>query len=212
MTVETLHNRVLFLLQKDQGGFFNPEEIDAAFNKVQLDYLNKLLDTTTNKIGQPQGVGSHADIKRALQPFTRSTPITTGANGLYTFLPDVAHFRGLETRDEEVSVSELPDRLDSSIIAPTASRPVFIQQNNGLKFYPAGEYQKVIHYVKYPTDVLFDYSISGRQVVYNAAGSTDPEWGDIEMEVLVRKTAELMASNNQDYEVRNFEYQKTTQE
>lgn len=212
MTVETLHNRVLFLLQKDQGGFFNPEEIDAAFNKVQLDYLNKLLDTTQNKIGQPQGVGSHADLKRALQPFTRSISITTGVNGLYTFLPDVAHFRGIETRDEEVTVSELPDRLSSSIIAPTASRPVFIQQNNGLKFYPAGEYSKVMHYIKYPINVLFDYSISGRQVVYNAAGSTDPEWGDIEMEVLVRKTAELIASNNQDYEVRNFEYQKTAQE
>lgn len=209
MTVEELHNRVLFMLQKDQGGFFNPGEIDEAFNKVQLEYLRELLQARPNQIGQPKGLGADAQTNRALQPFATSTSLVTGVTGIYTFLEDVAHFRNLESRDEEVSAAELPDRLNSAIIAPTEARPIFVQQNKGLKFYPAAQYTKQFHYIRFPLNVFFNYSIAGRQVVFNPTGSVNPQWGDIEMEVLVRKTAEYISSNNQDYEVRNFEVQKT---
>lgn len=201
MNISEAHEFLQFFIDKYSGAYYAPSELDAAIHDGQLDLFREWLPLYA--VSQ--------DIKDALSPFRDTYAFGYGDSllGVVTVPPSRNYQKLLSlsitydisarslTRDVPLKTTnedELADRLKSQTNPVTATTPVCEQTGLGeFQLYPKVQYRGEVKFLRLPVPPVYAYdTISGRVQVYNAAGSTQLEWREIDIKkVLVRALSSL---------------------
>lgn len=223
ISVDTIYQRVLAILNKEQRGFVTPQEFNLFANQVQLDIIEQYFyDLQQFKRG-PGNDTEHADMVRILEhkiarfEKTDVTPIFTTPHFIYPtdlYRLSTVLYNGIEctplTRKEYLYVSQSP------IGKPSDALPIYIEDFSGIKVYGDVIFTDNVpsddpisfDYIKQPVTVAWGYiSVLGTEQ-YNAATSVNFELDPSEETDVVIKILALSGLLIKDFSV----YQTLTQE
>lgn len=216
-TIQDIHNRVLFLIDKERNGFVTHAEIDDALDIAQMRRLDFLYGNPVQyQPGAPipqSSLGLTQYVNDALSPFIKRLALNSGntTSGAVTMPSDYLRAISLvaQVYNNTLAVTErfditpiteeeLSQRSRSQILAPSATEPVYVQRAGVLQVFPASTFAGELIYLKRPVKPLFAYTQSGRTITYNSGGSTQMEWRDDQVEKIINEAIEVLGFNLDD--------------
>jgi len=215
MSLDEVYSRLLFLINKAQGGWYSPEELDDIVDSAQMTLFNRYyIEYATSQ-----------RLIDALGPFKTQVSGTTGSNGLisigsqymdllalYTLVQDPDNV----TRAKPVPIikeDELAFRLSSQISPPTISAPVArLLAGNIIQLYPQVAHTHITMYLRRPAAPHFGYTlVSGRVIVYDPLTSTQLEWSDKDIKSIILIALEELGLNLSEAETVQWAASKDAQ-
>lgn len=187
VSVDTVYQRVLAILNKEQRGYVTPEEFNLFANQVQLDLFEQYF-YDINQFGRPHGNDTeYSDMLNVLNEkisvFEKETNLTYSGNtyaipsDLYRLGTVIVNSSNIEA--ERVAKNEFLYYNLSPLTKPKASRPIFIRDKDGLRVYGSTEYNTTgdvrLNYIKKPAKVIWNYTDVLGYPQYTATGSVDFE-------------------------------------
>lgn len=219
MDLQVVHNLVNFLLNKAQGAWYSPEDIDDLIldpGQISLynDYYSRY--ATTQRLDD-----ALAPFKAAPFVFTPGTTaaglVNTPANyfdllDIYTLITST---NNVTTRKPcpAVEEDEVTYRMNSQIDPNSTSNPFCrITTNWDIQLYPNIPQTGVMTYLRRPAKPFFSYTLlSGRIIVYNAGASSQLEWGDTQILSVVIKGLGLIGINIGEQDIMQWSEMKDQQ-
>ena len=220
MTINDIHDLILFYTKKDRSGYLNRTEIDNVLHRAQLALFEeyhgtpKLRDQGGRVI--PSAYGSSQRIDQALSKFrsiytfTADTNPTTGTPGGVITLPaDLMYLNALKVTRyvsqlgrnvsnsvEVLNEEELISRLESQVLAVTPSEPICIMNSqNKIQLFPEVPASGQVFYFRMPAKPKFAYTISGRTITYDHNASTQLEWNELDINNIIIKALSYFGLN-----------------
>lgn len=204
-----------FYINKEQGGWFSPEEI----TRMVIQYQMTLYNTYYTKYATSQRLDDAlAPFKVDFQFSNGSSPgglITTPDDyldllGIYTIVVDTAtRYRPVEIVNEE----ELILRLNSQVVPVTVYDPIgVIKSNWNIQLYPASPNAGYMMYLRAPASPYYAYSlVSGRVIVYDQANSVQLEWSDKDIQMIILLALNGLGINLSEADIMQWSELKTQQ-
>jgi hypothetical protein len=199
VTLQDVFNELNFYINKYTGSFYTVSELEQILDVGQMGVYSDL---------KPKYATSQL-IKDALSPFRSTYNFTTQVSG-YVIVPDTTYLDLLDLQiyfqisnrtvyfpvamvNEDVRA----EKLNSQIDPVTVTSPIGEQTApRTFRLYPTGTYNGNVTYLRRPVKPVFGYTvISGRVIVYNSGTSTQLEWRDSEIPLLVTKSLEVAGIN-----------------
>lgn len=217
MDLNEAYTLLNFYINKEQGGWYPPEELTRIVDRAQ----RTLYNTYYTKYATSQRLDD------ALAPFKvdyQFTLITT-PNGIITTPGDyldllsvytvvtgsdnVSRKRPVEIVNEE----ELVNRLNSQVVPVTVNDPIgLIKENWNVQLYPAQPMAGMMMYLRAPVAPYFSYSlVSGRVIVYDPMTSVQLEWSDKDIETILLIALNGLGINLSEADVLQWSELKTQQ-
>lgn len=193
--INTVYNRVLAILNKENRGYMTPQEFNLLANQAQLEIFEQYFYDLNqfNRIGEINN--EHANIvkniKEKINLFKKTGNLTY--NNPTFSLPTDLYRLGTVYYDstnevEEIDQNEYLYINASPLTKPTTSRPVFIREGNNAKIYPTTITSNVAaSYIKSPVEVVWGYTDVDNVSLYDSSTTTDFELHESEETVLVYK-------------------------
>lgn len=194
MDLQESYNFLLFWVNKFQGSWYPPEELDAITDKGQLSYYKDCFI----KYGTGQRLND------ALAPFKKIIPFATDSTGLlvspidYMDLIDIITTPGgVRVPCPVVNDDEITNRVKSQVIPMSITAPFAEEVSDwNYQLYPQQQQSGFISYFSRPPKPFFSYTVvSGRVIVYNKFSSTQLGWGDDEVLPVLIKTLSTIGIN-----------------
>ena len=221
VSVDTVYQRVLAILNKEQRGYVTPQEFNLFANQAQLDIFEQYF-YDINQFGRVPGNDTEfSDMLNILNEkinlfeangamtynasFYWQTPAdlyrlgtivygnTVTSKSLYPTPNTVVNTTTL-VEAERINYNEYLMINQSEYLKPTNSRPVFVASTDGYKVYgAAGELITGVtcNYIKNPAEAVWGYQIVYGEALYDATTSVDFELHDSEETELVVKILEF---------------------
>jgi len=208
--VDTVHQRVLAIANKEQRGYITPQEFnllaDKAQNEIYENYFHKARTSNAKQKDDDQHTDTLEMIETKLSPFYKQHNNVTVSSGLLNLLNPVSGtnmgadiYRLVSVNMvvgssyrlvTEVNRSEynLITNHSESVLYPTTSRPVYFRQTEtSLNVIPAPSDGTVIviSYYKIPVAPKWAYVVVNEKALYNNNNSVDFELHVSEEETLV---------------------------
>jgi len=216
MGIKEVHEYIQFFLKKENGGYVSHEEIDQALDMAQMAKFTELFGNTKQyQPGRPvpsvsYGVTQriHDDLRKFKVRSAIGTSATTG--GVLAIPSNFLHFINLfliyadavngqqYSPVKIVNESDLAYRLDSQILKPSSANPICVIGSSSIQVYPNDSFAGEFNYLKRPQVPKFNYSVSGRQQVYTAGGSSDLEWADDCISDIINKALVILGARLND--------------
>lgn len=208
MTLDKAYDLLNFLINKFQGGWYSPPELDLIVDRAQMSLFNTYyLEYSTSQ-----------RLNDALGPFKRSLVFTNGDTpvGLYTVPGDYMHLLSLHTivmisgvvpvQNRAVPILNEDEKVfrdNSQIIPVTVIDPYAVMvQGRNIQFYPAIPQAGVLYYLSRPAAPVFGYTvISGRVIVYDSLTSTQLQWADNDVLSIMVKALNILGINLSEQDV-----------
>lgn len=208
ISVDTVYQRTLAILNKEQRGYLTPQEFNLFANQAQRDIFEQYF-YDINQFGRMHGNDTeYSDMLNILNEkisvFEKEGAVTGGITlpaDLYrlgtikvTYAdPYRAAAASRIAEAERVNKNEYLYIIQSPLAGPTVDRPIYIRDENGVKVYGPGQLTTGItcNYIKVPTDVEWNYTMVLGVAQYNASTSTNFELHESEEPELVEKILEL---------------------
>ena len=217
MNIKQTHDFIELLLEKSQSGFFDKETIDLCLDRAQMGALA----TYYAQFMETGYVHDALNPFRVKMSFAAANFLAGGIlqtpndylypTGLYGTTSSGGAVVGYKDSIKLYKEDELGDALTSQVRQVTSGSPIAYPYGvKAIAFYPIGTCEGVLHYLRRPAVPKFNYDIVGRQKVYKAIGSTDMEWGDAYMNIVIMKAIELLGVNVNDAEIVRFAGAKAT--
>ena len=207
VNVNTVYQRVLAILNKEQRGYITPQEFNLFANQAQMDIFEQYFYDLNQFLRIPGNDTGHADMTNILEEkislFKTNTPgtglnisngkITLATNNLYRLT--AIYLLGIEC--DRVTKREARDILLSPLSVPTADRPIFYEEGGGFYIYNGASLltslpeEIDIDYIKKPADINWAYNTTSGAAVYNASNTTHSELHESEETELVIKILQL---------------------
>lgn len=215
INVDTVYQRVLAILNKEQRGFLTPQKFNLFANQVQLDILEQYFYDLETFLNMPGNNTVHADQVNILE--TKIAKHEEAAN--VTYANDVWGLPSNLWRISQVILdgTTLVQRVDrksfrlimrSPLSKPTDSLPIYIETNEGINVYGTNEIIGVgqirVEYIRIPNNVNWAYTNVLGVPQYNAGNAThftlDPsEETDVVIGILSLAGVEVKAADIQNY-------------
>ena len=217
VSVDTVYQRVLAILNKEQRGYVTPQEFNLFANQAQLDIFEQYF-YDINQFGRVPGNDTEfSDMLNILNEkinlfetnaamtynasFYWQTPANLYRLGTIVYANTVTSKSLYPTPNTVVNTTTLveAERINyneylminqSEYLKPTNSRPVFVASTDGYKVYgAAGELITGVtcNYIKNPTEAAWGYQMVYGEALYDATTSVDFELHDSEETELVVK-------------------------
>lgn len=217
VSVDTVYQRVLAILNKEQRGYVTPQEFNLFANQAQLDIFEQYF-YDINQYGRvPGNDTAFSDMLNILNEkinlFETNAAMTYNASlywqtpanlyrlGTIVYANTVTSKSLYPTPNTVVNTTTLveAERINyneylminqSEYLKPTNSRPVFVASTDGYKVYgAAGELITGVtcNYIKNPTEAAWGYQMVFGEALYDATTSVDFELHDSEETELVVK-------------------------
>ena len=217
VSVDTVYQRVLAILNKEQRGYVTPQEFNLFANQAQLDIFEQYF-YDINQYGRvPGNDTAFSDMLNILNEkinlfetnaamtynasFYWQTPANLYRLGTIVYANTVTSKSLYPTPNTVVNTTTLveAERINyneylminqSEYLKPTNSRPVFVASTDGYKVYgAAGELITGVtcNYIKNPTEAAWGYQMVFGEALYDATTSVDFELHDSEETELVVK-------------------------
>lgn len=206
-----------FYINKEQGGWYAPEELTRIVVRAQ----HTLYNTYYTKYSTSQRLDDAlAPFKVDFQFTNVSTPgglITTPDDyldllGIYTIVTgadNITRKRPVEIVNEE----ELVIRLNSQVAPVTVNDPIgIIKTEWNVQLYPEQPQAGIMMYLRSPVAPYFAYSVvSGRVIVYDQANSVQLEWSDKDVETILLIALNGLGINLSEADILQWSELKTQQ-
>jgi len=227
VSVDTVYQRVLAILSKEQRGYVTPQEFNLFANQAQLDIFEQyfydinqfgrlpgndtefsdMLNILNEKINIFENNGPmvyNADLHwKAPSDLYRLGTIVyanqTTSKSLYPN-PDTVVTTVTYTEAERINYNEFLYINQSRYTKPTNSRPIFVANDKGYKVYGAAELITGVtcNYIKVPTEAAWGYQMVYGEALYDSTTSTNFELHESEETELVIKVLEFAGLAIQD--------------
>lgn len=213
MDLQDVFNELNFYINKYTGSFFSIPDLENIIDIGQMGVYSDL---------KPKYATSQL-VKDALSPFRSAYNFTTLVSG-YVIVPDTTYldlldlqiyfqisnrtiYYGVKMYNED----ERADRLNSQLDPVTATSPIGEQTApKTFRLYPASAYNGYVTYLRRPVKPVFGYTvISGRVIVYDSGTSTQLEWRDTEIPMIIDKALEAAGINLRAEDVQQWAAVKT---
>lgn len=199
MDLEEFYDQINFYVNKAQGGWYAPGELDLLVDRAQITLFNRyyLQFATSQRLDD------------ALAPFKIEYVFTTTSSGrvntpddyldllsLYTLVQDPDNV----TRPKPVEIvgeNELAIRLNSQVCPVTLNDPIgIVKEDHDVQLYPNMIYGGHMFYLRRPVKPFFSYTlVSGRVIVYDDSTSTQLEWGEKDFKSIAMIVLEELGIN-----------------
>lgn len=220
MDLKDFHDTVRYFADKEQGGWFAPEEIDNLAERAQMAWFTECLPFygKTQKTTDP------------LLPFLTKLPFTTTGSGIVTLPTDpdvnpcyltlptvsIAYSDGIKTRYKPVKIfpeDEITERRDSQILEPTVTDPIAQETEPGtIQLYPEAVMSGNCFYLRKPRKPKFAYTQPDRAVIYDLANSVQLEWPETSINKILIKTIQMAGVNISDQMIIQYSELKNSQD
>jgi hypothetical protein len=200
ISIDTVYQRVLAILNKEQRGYITPQEFNLKANQAQLEifeqYFYDLQQFKRMRDNNTEYSNMVKLIDEKISKFKTSDDLTL-ANGHFAF-PDNLHKLGTVIYNnievERVDSREILYFNSSPFAAPTSTRPVYVENIDntteawGVKVYPNTIITGVsATYVRKPNEAIWSYTNVDGSPLYNSTNAVDFELHDSEETNLVIK-------------------------
>jgi hypothetical protein len=238
ISVDSVYQRVLGILNKEQRGYVTAQEFNLFANQAQEDLFEQYF-YDINQFGRiPGNSTEYSDMLNLLNEKinifeTSAQPTRTGnffdeptdlyRLGTVVYKNTTTNSFGASSTEsieaERINANEFLYINSSPLTKPKNVRPVFVANTNGIRVYGNSEVTDVteveFQYIKKPAKVQWAYQIVFDEPLYNAANSVNFELHPSEETELVIKILELSGILIKDlnlYQVMNQEEQETIQQ
>jgi len=207
VSIDTVYQRVLGILNKEQRGYITPQEFNLLANQAQLDIFEQYF-YDINAFGRIEGNDTtYSDILDLLQEkidiFEKyRQPISSITSAGVGTLP--THYRmgelysnsntGGYVEIEKIQQNQILHLQNSPLTAPTATRPVYVQlTETTFQTYPTMTVvaDVVCNYIAKPQTVEWTYVLVNGYPLYNNTNVKDFELHASDETELVIKTLAL---------------------
>jgi len=201
VSIDTVYQRVLAILNKENRGYVTPQEFNLFANQAQLEVFEQYFFDLNQYSRLPKNDTEYSDlpklINEKLSKFKKSASVSYMTDHFH--LPSDLHKLGTviynnTTPVEQIDKKNLLEYQLSKLTAPTTNNPVYIQSIGntsnhwGLIVYPTTINANIsITYVRKPNEVTWSSQTVVGNALYNASASTDFELHDSEETNLVLK-------------------------
>ena len=224
VSVDTVYQRVLAILNKEQRGYVTPQEFNLFANQAQMDLFEQYF-YDINQFGRMHGNDTEfSDMLNILNEkidIFEVTAAMTYAGAHWNPPADLYRIGTLihnSIEVERINKNEFLYINASPLLKPTNDRPIFVSSAAGYKVYGAAELTTGVtcNYIKRPTTAVWGYNTVSGAAQYNASTSTDFPLHESEETELVVKILEFASLSIRDinlYQVSSqMEAQNTQQE
>ena len=220
VSVDTVYQRVLAILNKEQRGYITPQEFNLFANQTQLDIFEQyfydinqfgrlsgndtefsdmlnilnekinIFETTSNMVWSNNYWTVPANLYR-IGSIVYENTITT--KSLYP-TPNTVVNTIVPVEAERINYNEYLAIAQSGMTKPTNSRPVFVASTLGYKVYGDSEVTATnvkCNYIKKPNEAAWSYQMVLGEALYDATTSTNFELHPSEETELVVKILAL---------------------
>lgn len=205
MNINDVFNIVAYLVDKTQGTGISPDEFNRIFPMAERSYFDMLAGGVEDfQPGRPVpriGIGMSNNVNEALAPFiqTSALTITSGSVAVPADLFKAIAMRTTGNNDVfRVDHAKLASKLNSSIDAPTVTKPCFNEVGSTYKFYPTSLATANLTYLRLPVTPVWGYTTVNGRPVYNAGTSVQSEWNDADLNKIIMRAAGLVGININD--------------
>ena len=194
VSIDTVYQRVLAILNKENRGYVTPQEFNLFANQAQLEIFEQYFFDLNQYSRLPKNDTEYSDlpklINEKLSKFKKSASISYMTDHFH--LPTDLHKLGTviynnTTPVEEIDRKNLLEYQLSKLTTPTTNNPVYIQNIDnssahwGINVFPTSITTNVsITYVRKPNAVNWSYTNVSGNALYNAGNSINFELHDSE--------------------------------
>ena len=236
VSVDTVYQRVLAILSKEQRGYVTPQEFNLFANQAMLDIFEQYFydinqfsrlpgnDTEfsdmLNMLNEKINIFEKSDAMVFATPYF-TTPVDLYRIGTIFTKTTVTDRFGVAsevvTEAERINFNEFLYINQSRYTKPVDSRPVFIASDAGYKVYGNAILTSGVscNYIKIPSDVSWNYQMVFGEALYDSTNSVDFELHESEETELVIKILAFAGLAVQDigiYQVANQIENQTNQQ
>ena len=236
VSVDTVYQRVLAILSKEQRGYVTPQEFNLFANQAMLDIFEQYFYDINQFSRLPGNDTEFSDMLNMLNEkiniFEKSdamvfaTPYFTAPVDLYrigtiftntTVTDRFGVASEVVTEAERINFNEFLYINQSRYTKPVDSRPVFVASDAGYKVYGNTILTSGVscNYIKIPSDVSWNYQMVFGEALYDSTNSVDFELHESEETELVIKILAFAGLAVQDigiYQVANQIENQTNQQ
>ena len=230
ISVDTVYQKVLAILNKEQRGYVTPQEFNLFANQAQLDLFEQYF-YDINQFGRlPGNDTEYSDMLNILNEKISPFEVTSGDlnhdNTKFELPTDLYRLGtviysntttdgfGTSTTEqieaERVAKNEILYINSSPLTKPKNTRPIYTQNTSGINVYGDSELTSDVkcNYIKKPTTPQWAYQIVFDEPLYDAANSVDFELNPSEETELVIKILEMAGLLIKDYNLYNVANQE----
>ena len=223
VSVDTVYQRVLSILNKEQRGYVTPQEFNLFANQAQMDLFEQYF-YDINQFGRMHGNDTEfSDMLNILNEKINLFEVTSAMTyaGNYWSTPSDLYRIGTliynSAEVERINKNEFLYINASPLTKPTDARPVFVADSTGYKVYGTALLTSGVtyNYIKRPATVAWGYNTVLGEAQYNASNSTNFELHQSEETELVMKILELAGISTRElqlYQIAAQEEMRNTQQ
>jgi hypothetical protein len=238
ISVDTVYQRVLSILNKEQRGYVTPQEFNLFANQAQLDLFEQYF-YDINQFGRIPGNNTeYSDMLNILNEKINifETSAIPGRVGSYFTFPSDLYRLGTvvyknETTNsfgvtsteaieaERINANEFLYINSSPLTKPQNIRPIFVANSNGIRIYGdseiTGNTNVEIQYIRKPAKVEWKYQTIFGEALYDATYSVNFELhpsDETELVIKILELAGLLVKDLSVYQIANSEEQETIQQ
>ena len=221
LTIDKIHDRILFLAKKNQWGYISHEQIDIVLDMAQMELYEEYYgDINKYQPGRPVPIVAYDQTKKVSESLGRfihsiQISVATAPLGRIEYPADFRsyvdshiiytdggndHYVGLEF----MSQGQKAMALNSQLLPQSSDASAFITfEAEGFQIYPKKTFTGEFRYLRLPSRPQFSYTSSGRSVTYVSGTSTQLEWGDDDIHKIIIKALTYLGIPLEDYNMYN---------
>lgn len=200
VSVDTVYQKVLALLNKEQRGYLTPQEFNLLADKAQKEIFESYFAQPSEKINKDLNDDGLDMLAEKLQHH-RSTSVSTSSNldvtGLYKI--DFVKYRNTDSVDrvaKEVSESIFHTAKLNPLTSPTITNRYYCRNSSSLiSLFPTGNLADTSSLIaegwRMPTSPNWSYVVVNDKALFNANSAVDFDLHESEEEHLVNRVLEL---------------------
>lgn len=202
ISINTVYQRVLAILNKEQRGYLTPVEFNLFANQAQLDIFEQYFYDLNQFSRLPGNSTEYSDmvdiLEEKISAFEKSVDQPTYSANHFVEPTDLYRLGTViynESEAEHVNKNEYLYITSSPLSKPTNDFPIYTRDSSGIKIYAAAELTNntgvTFNYVKKPAKAIWNYTEVNGEALYDANGAVDFELHEAEETDLVIKILQL---------------------
>jgi len=215
LTIDKVHDRINFLIKKNNWGYVSPPDIDICLDMAQMDlyeeYYGDPSKYQTNRPVPAVVYGKTKKVVGSLRNFITNIVISavTAPSGLYPIPVDFRDFLDAyitynDGSDHTIGLDFITESqkafaINSQVkpISDLANSFIALEEG-GYQIYPKQDHDGQLTYLRLPAIPVYGYTQSGRTITYNSGSSTQLEWGDDDIKRIINLAIQYIGMGLED--------------
>jgi hypothetical protein len=211
MTLQEQHEFLNFWINKFQGSYFSPEELDEVIDRGQMALFGELRPIYATSQRIQDGLAPFLQEYNFTPANTISGVISVPSNIDFLSLLDVhvtytANSRTMYAAVPIMNKNERANALNSQTDPVTATSPIGeVLAPRYIRLYPTGGYTGMVTFFRRPRKPEFVYStISSRYIVYDPVLSVQLEWPEDWQNAVLLKALSSVGINMAEQDIQQW--------